>query len=328
MKRWGVDFDGQTLFAQYRNRVRMAVDESVGQFLLSHPEVSREAYRYLGEALAPKSTTFPVPEIVLLNRKLDDDLLYIALGKADDLPRLASVLQALFWALEESSEAPITILAQAIRKAGKSSPGIGLQVVASGRKVTLCPAGVPELDRAVVDEVLSGLSVYPKAEKPYRKALGDYLAAKRDGHREVLDNLRCALEQLLRGVLRNSKQLEKQKPELLRWLKDRRVNQEAINMFATLVDQFSKYQNAVVKHDDRAAAGEVEFLIYLTGTFMRFLLEVEREFKAQLEIVSDIRDKTTRLPDDVALSAKQQKEDGRRQRARGKARRPGRCDRA
>jgi hypothetical protein len=88
---------------------------------------------------------------------------------------------------------------------------------------------------------------------------------------------------LLRALLSNRKSLENQKDHLLPWLKARHVNQEVVSMFAVLLEKFAKYQNDAVKHDDKSAAVEVDFMIYLTGAFMRFLLEVERNSEAKVE---------------------------------------------
>jgi len=37
------------------------------------------------------------------------------------------------------------------------------------------------------------------------------------------------------------------------------------------------YQNDAVKHGEKYAPHEIEFMIYLTGTFMKLLIEVSRE---------------------------------------------------
>ena len=55
---------------------------------------------------------------------------------------------------------------------------------------------------------------------------------------------------------------------------------EIRNMFTTLVDLFAKYNNEHIKHDDDSEIiieSEVEFLIYLTGTFIRFMVQLKDE---------------------------------------------------
>lgn len=101
-------------------------------------------------------------------------------------------------------------------------------------------------------------------------------------YRNALDNLRLALEQLLRSVLSNRKALEKQKEILLPWLRRRGVHPSLISMYADLLAKFADYQNEVVKHPGHGkqdastwTAEEMEFLVYLTGAFMRFVIQVK-----------------------------------------------------
>jgi hypothetical protein len=44
-----------------------------------------------------------------------------------------------------------------------------------------------------------------------------------------------------------------------------------------LLGGFAMYQNDAVKHGEKYAPHEIEFMIYLTGTFMKLLIEVSRE---------------------------------------------------
>jgi creatinine amidohydrolase/Fe(II)-dependent formamide hydrolase-like protein len=50
-------------------------------------------------------------------------------------------------------------------------------------------------------------------------------------------------------------------------------------MYWTLIDRFAHYQNDAVKHGDHAKHIEVEFMVYLTGTFMRLLLTLRTELR-------------------------------------------------
>jgi len=69
--------------------------------------------------------------------------------------------------------------------------------------------------------------------------------------------------------------LKNQKGPLGNYLKDKGTPTEIREMFATLVMYYDKYQNEYAKHNDKVRESEVEFMIYLTGTFMRFLLSLE-----------------------------------------------------
>ncbi len=79
------------------------------------------------------------------------------------------------------------------------------------------------------------------------------------------------LKQFL-AVLKNTKSLENQKEFIGKYLKTRNTSAEISNLFWTVLDYYSKYQNDKIKHADNAKVDEVEFLLYLTGTVMRFML--------------------------------------------------------
>ena len=38
----------------------------------------------------------------------------------------------------------------------------------------------------------------------------------------------------------------------------------------------TRYNNQNVKHDDKCASVETEYIIYLTGTFIRFLIQIDK----------------------------------------------------
>ena len=87
--------------------------------------------------------------------------------------------------------------------------------------------------------------------------------------RNVLDDLRLALETLLRGVLGNAKSLENQIGPLGEYVKGKGGSPEFSNMFVKLVEYFTKYQNRYVKHNDGVIEDEVEFIIEITSSFMK-----------------------------------------------------------
>ena len=110
------------------------------------------------------------------------------------------------------------------------------------------------------------------------KLIGEYLAKNSDidkQFREIfkLDNLRFALEQLLKKILSNQKSLENQKSPLGSWLKEKGLHSQVINSYQTLLKEYQNYQNDAVKHNENYSFDEVEFMIYLTGNFMRLLIQ-------------------------------------------------------
>ena len=89
--------------------------------------------------------------------------------------------------------------------------------------------------------------------------------------RNCLDNARLALEVLLKEILENDKSIEGQQELIGRFIKENGGSKYFTNMFRTLLDYYSKYQNNLVKHKDEVVELEVEFIIELTATFMKTL---------------------------------------------------------
>lgn len=56
------------------------------------------------------------------------------------------------------------------------------------------------------------------------------------------------------------------------YLKSRNISPEISNLLERVLDYYAKYQNNKAKHDCAVLFSEVEFILYLTGTVMRFLL--------------------------------------------------------
>jgi hypothetical protein len=130
------------------------------------------------------------------------------------------------------------------------------------------------LDDNVINRNLAWLRGYPEAYNSFEASLLAY--QDRNVNRNLLDNLRFSLEQLLKVVLINNKPLEKQGAHLKSFLKAKKISQEIINMFNTLIGYFKDYQNDKVKHSEKYNPNEAEFMIYLTGTFMRLLIQANR----------------------------------------------------
>lgn len=125
----------------------------------------------------------------------------------------------------------------------------------------------------VITEVKHWLSDFPVARKTYEEALQKHTSGIFT--RNALDDLRLSLEALLRQLLANDKSLEKQMPEVGRYLKHRGGSAELANMLEKLIDYYSKYQNTYVKHDDAVPVTESEFVIEITACFMKHLIRVK-----------------------------------------------------
>jgi hypothetical protein len=127
-----------------------------------------------------------------------------------------------------------------------------------------------EINLLLIEQAKEFLRPFPDAHKLYIQALSNF--DRNVVERHVLDDLRLSLEKLLRHILKNQKSLENQLPILGKYKKDKGYSPEIINMFQKILEYYAQYQNNYVKHDDKVNSGEVELIINLTTTFMRFII--------------------------------------------------------
>jgi len=106
----------------------------------------------------------------------------------------------------------------------------------------------PNINSDLAKQNLVQLSNFSEAAKLYQSALDKLNAGNLE--RNLLDDLRLSVELLLKSLLSNNKSLENQKNEIGTFLKQRNASKEIINMYITLIDYFSKYQNDYIKHND------------------------------------------------------------------------------
>ncbi len=92
--------------------------------------------------------------------------------------------------------------------------------------------------------------------------------------RNLLDDLRLALEKLVQAILGSDKSLENQVSGIGQFVKARGGSPELSNMFVKLVDYYCKYQNNYVKHDDAVIEEEVEFIIEITAAFLKHFVRL------------------------------------------------------
>lgn len=142
---------------------------------------------------------------------------------------------------------------------------------ASGYK--FYPASERFLDEKLVIDVLNWLNKYDKAKDQFEKAL--QMILKGQNNRQVVDCLRLSLELFLKQYLNNSRSLENQHDILGKKLLEKNISVEVRNMFIKLLDYYEKYNNEHAKHDDSINEEELDFLIYLTGNFLRLLVKIK-----------------------------------------------------
>lgn len=129
------------------------------------------------------------------------------------------------------------------------------------------------VSESLITETRHWLSSYPEVKKLIDSALEKH--SKGIYQRNSLDDLRLALEILLKNILSNSKSLEHQTKPLGEYIKQRGTSAEFRNMFERLLDYYTKYQNTYIKHDDKVVASEIDFIFEITCTFMKPLLRMD-----------------------------------------------------
>ena len=92
--------------------------------------------------------------------------------------------------------------------------------------------------------------------------------------RNMLDDLRLALEKLLCELFSNKKSLENQKINVGTFIKDNGGSKQLQNMFVSLLNYYCLYQNNNVKHDSNVNEQELEFVLELTSSFMKHLVRL------------------------------------------------------
>ncbi len=264
--RWNIEFDADQAFIQLKNRVIGTLTE----YFPERPRIDRKfAYLYGYEVEVDRRAD--------CSNDFSDSYLYEIIRNTTDVKELATALQFLLIALELGNSPNLSDLSDAILLAIDLSPGAGIRAKkhqSSVNSLIFYPAGAKLLDEGTVNDVLAWLKNYPKVAKYFEEALKIYMDGDRGKYRNLLDNLRFALEQLLKDVFGKEKSLEKQKNEVLSWLGQRGIHKQVVNLYHQLLCNYCQYQNDAVKHNESFSENEIEFMIYLTGTFMRLLLQL------------------------------------------------------
>ena len=150
-----------------------------------------------------------------------------------------------------------------------------LKIRLLSRYAHLSPEGESsEINETLIEETRHWLDGYPEALALYNNSLIKY-----EGqvfHRNLLDDLRLALEKLLCAVFSNDKSLENQIRFVGGYIKTSGGSTELANMFSKLLDYYANYQNTYVKHDDEVKEEEIEFIFEITSSFMKHLIRLAR----------------------------------------------------
>ncbi|MFA6059619.1 MAG: hypothetical protein WC756_15540 [Taibaiella sp.] len=130
-----------------------------------------------------------------------------------------------------------------------------------------------ELNEKLINQTRHWLDSYPAVLKVYNSAIEKY--ELHSFQRNILDDLRLALEQLLKLMFNNNAPLEKQVNNVGMYLEEKGGSKEYRVMFTTLISHYTNYQNNNVKHDNNVNDNEVEFMIEMTSVFMKNLISLK-----------------------------------------------------
>ncbi len=124
-------------------------------------------------------------------------------------------------------------------------------------------AHASDINETLIEETRHWLDNHPDALEQYNSALQKYEAGI--FHRNLIDDLRLALELLLKDLFENNKSLENQLPALGGFIKERGGSKELSNMFVKILDYYTKYQNNSAKHGSAVIEEEIEFVFELSS---------------------------------------------------------------
>lgn len=296
-RRWNIDLNYEEEFLKFKNRLIGVIDKLIGSYLIENPDVDKYFFEIFNIDKADKPCVkkaeprykSPLTEPSMQNaikhlqpvsyteRGFGDTYVYKCVDDCKTLQNLATALQFLFWALEvnyDETQARASEIVKEIKRLSVLTPSASFAVHKRDKQFIVYRSGDQFLDRGIIDWTLSGLEDYPKVAKYFEQALRIHLRGETSQYRSLLDNLRFALEQLLKKILGNQKSLENQKTHLLTWLKDKGLHSQVVNLYEKLLSTYQSYQNDAVKHNEAFSLDEVEFMIYLTGNFMRLILKL------------------------------------------------------
>lgn len=296
-RRWNTNLNYEEEFLKFKNRLIDVINRLIGDYLTENSDVDKHFFeifnldkgdkpyvkkaepRYKNPLTEPfmQDAIKSFQPVSYTDKGFGDTHVYRCVDSCETLQDLAKAFQFIFWALEanyDETQARTLEIVKEIKRLSVLTPSASFAVHKRGKQFIVYPSGDQFLDRGIIDCTLSGLEDYPEVAEHFEKALGIYLRGETSQYRNLLDNLRFALEQLLKKVLGNQKSLENQKTHLLPWLKDKGLHSQVGNLYEKLLSTYQIYQNDAVKHNEAFSLDEVEFMIYLTGNFMRLILKL------------------------------------------------------
>jgi len=264
-KRWNVDLNEAERWQNFKNRVLNSYIYSVGRSLQDSVRAENEFFEMLGIHIRKNDNYITI--LGQVNNGFENSPAYCYFKDATTIDFLLG-LQVIFWMENVDADRKEFFWMDIVNAIVITN--VPLEIKRTNSEIMFYPKGAKLLDERLVSDNLDWLENYPKSYESFKNALLEY--GTKGKEREVVDNLRLSLELLIKEILQNKKSLENQKNEIGVFLKSKNVSTEVSNLFWVVLDYYSKYQNNKAKHENSVVSDEVEFILYLTGTLMRFLL--------------------------------------------------------
>lgn len=122
----------------------------------------------------------------------------------------------------------------------------------------------------------------PHAEVKRLILLGLDGIKKESEYRHGLDDLRLAIETLLREVMKNDASMENQLNRTVgNYMKTHGVSPEISNIFIKLAEYFCKYQNNHVKHHEDISSADCSIIVDMSLLLLKTFLEIEQKGEEQ-----------------------------------------------
>ena len=236
----------------------------IGRTISYSSEMEDEFFELIGIHNRPANTF----DFNVLENGLSKSPTYNYLFDVNDIKGFMMGIQAVFW-LKELTKVQKGDFLIGIQEA-VSITGVPLGIKQTESEIIFYPEGAKLLDKKLINDNLDWLSAHPKSYETFKMSLMEIGIQGKE--RNVVDHLRLSLELLLKDIFNNGKSLENQKSDIGNYLKSRNISPEISNLLERVLDYYAKYQNNKAKHDCAVLSSEVEFILYLTGTVMRFLL--------------------------------------------------------
>lgn len=152
-----------------------------------------------------------------------------------------------------------------------------VKIIVDDLGYSIYPSRIDFFDEKLVFDSLLWLDKYAKVKEHFSKAIKTEKIIT--NLRSIIDELRLSLELLFKELFLNDKSLENQKSELGKYLESNNISIEIRNIYIKMFDFYTAYNNEHAKHNCSVNCNEVNYLIYLTGTFIFLIIEIENNKK-------------------------------------------------